>query len=110
MNSQSITVINVFTAKPGRLDELVELQKAALPLFRGKVPGLQTSRFYRSLDDGKAVLVSVFDTREHFESFRQSELFAAHRARLAPLLEGANPGIYEQVYRSTNIERDAAAA
>jgi heme-degrading monooxygenase HmoA len=110
VNQQSVTTINLFTPKPGKLDEFVEVQKAALSGFRGAVPGLQTSRFYRSPEAGTAVLISVFDTREHFERFRASELFAAHRERIAPLLAGASPGVYELVYRTTKVEHEAAAA
>ncbi|MGF1626108.1 MAG: putative quinol monooxygenase [Alphaproteobacteria bacterium] len=95
-----VTVINVFTPRPGRLEDLVAVQQAALPGFRGRVPGLLGSRFYRALDGRNAVLVSVFETPDDFQQFRGSDLFAAHRDRISPLLEGTNPGLYELVYEA----------
>lgn len=95
-----VTIINMFTPKPGRFEDFLAVQQAALPGFRGRVPGLLGSRFYRALDGRSAVLVSVFETPEDFQQFRGSDLFAAHRDRISPLLEGVNPGLYELVYEA----------
>jgi heme-degrading monooxygenase HmoA len=96
----AVTVIHVLTPTPGKLDELVALQTELLPGFRGKVPGLRRGHFYKGADRNTAVLVSVFDTREAFDEFRRSALFAAHRDRISPLLERTDPGFYELVYET----------
>ena len=99
----AVTVINVFTPKAERFDAFVEEQHAGLPSFRGKVPGLIASRFYGSVDSRTAVLMSVWETQGDFEAFRKSELFAAHRDRLSPLLERADPGVYHLVYQNGSL-------
>ena len=96
----AIAVVNVFTPKAGQLDAFVAVQKAGLPALRGKVPGLRGSRFYRALDERTALLLSVFESAEHFDQFRQSELFAAHRDKLTPLLERTDPHVYQLVYET----------
>jgi heme-degrading monooxygenase HmoA len=96
----TVAVINTFTPKAGRLEDFVRLQESALPGFRGRVPGLLGSRFYRAQDGRNAVLISVFASAESFQNFLQSDLFAAHRDRISPLLERTDPGLYQLVYRT----------
>jgi heme-degrading monooxygenase HmoA len=100
VSQHNISVINVFTPKPGRLDDFVSLQQSTLPGMRGRVAGFQGSRFYRATDGRSAVLVSNFESEAHFKQFRESELFAAHRERLSPLLEKTDPGFYELVFET----------
>lgn len=99
----AVTVINVFTAKPDRLEEFVAVQRAALPGFPERIPGLRGSRLYRCRDGIHAALVSTFESAEHHRRFRESDEFAGHRARLAPLLERAEPAVYELVYESGRL-------
>jgi heme-degrading monooxygenase HmoA len=99
-DDRTVAVINTFTPKAGRLEDFVRLQEAALPGFRGRVPGLLGSRFYRGQDGGNAVLISVFASAESFQRFLQSDLFAAHRDRISPLLERTDPGLYQLVYQT----------
>jgi quinol monooxygenase YgiN len=106
-NAAELTVINLFTPKAGRLDDFVAAQKAGLPSFRGQVPGLRYGSFYRSLDGKTAVLISVFESPAHFEQFRGSELFAAYRDTIVPLLERSDPGLYTLVYESGNVGHPA---
>lgn len=96
----AVTVISVFTAKPERLEEFVAAQRAALPGFPDRIPGLRGSRLYRSRDGIHAALVSTFESAEHHRRFRESDAFAGHRARLVPLLERAEPAEYELVYEA----------
>jgi len=103
-DGRTVAVINVFTPRSGKLDEFVRVQQAALPGFRGRIPGLRGSRLYRSLDGRNAVLISVFERAEDFQRFRQSDLFTAQRDRIAPLLERADPGLYELVYEAGSSE------
>ena len=94
----ALVVINHLVAKPGRLDELMQAQQAALPQFAGRLEGWQGSRLYRSLETDTAILVSAFDNRAAFERFRDSGLLAEHRRRLAPLLERAGPEMFTAAY------------
>ena len=98
----STVVINVFTPKPNALDDFLAVQIAALPALRAAA-GARGTRLLRAEDGSKAVMVSVFDTPEDFQQFSQSAEFAAHRAKILPLLERAEPGRYQLVYQAGDV-------
>ncbi|HZP93852.1 MAG TPA: antibiotic biosynthesis monooxygenase family protein [Burkholderiales bacterium] len=102
-STRPIVVVNTFTPKPGALEEFIALQTAALPGLSADLPGFRGSRLYRADDGGKAVLVSVFETAEDFRRFMESDAFRAHRERILPLLDRADPGRYETVYEAGRI-------
>lgn len=102
MNSRndSVVVINVFTPKPGALNDFLALQSAALPGLRA---GARGSRLYRAQDGSKVMMLSVFDTAEDFDKFTAGQSFAAHRAKMLPLLEKAEPGRYQLVFQAGEV-------
>lgn len=95
-------VINVFTPKPGALDDFLAMQVAALPGLRAGA-GARGSRLFRAQDNSKAVMVSVFDTPEDFKRLNESEALAAHRAKTLPFLERAEPGHFQLVYEAGDV-------
>jgi|ERR1700722_14592084 len=99
----SVVVINVFTPKPDALDDFLAVQIAALPGLRAGATGARVSRLLRADDGSKAVMVSVFDTPEDFKRFTESTEFAAHRAKILPFLERAEPGRYQLVYQAGDV-------
>ncbi len=82
MNTRTVpvVVINVFTPKPEALDAFLALQVAALPALRAGTTGARGSR-----------LIS------------ESPAFAAHRTKILPLLERAEPGRYQLVYEAGDL-------
>jgi heme-degrading monooxygenase HmoA len=58
---------------------------------------------YRAEDGSKAVLLSTFDNAEEFQRFIASDAFAAHRAKLTPLLDRSEPTRYELVYERGEV-------
>jgi heme-degrading monooxygenase HmoA len=98
-----VTVINVFIPKAEALDDFLAVQIAALPGLRAGATGARGSRLFRSEDNTKAVLVSVFDTAEDFRQFTESAEFAAHRAKIQPFIERAEPGRYQLVYQVGDV-------
>ncbi|MGG3558384.1 hypothetical protein ABES23_17265 [Peribacillus frigoritolerans] len=61
-SSNTIVWINVFTAKPGKLDELVAIQAEELLNFKKGsqgVPGWISSRWHRSVEDNKAIMATT---------------------------------------------------
>ena len=101
--TKPVVVINIFTPKPGALDDFLALQTAALPGLRAGATGSRGSRLFRAEDSGKAVMVSVFDTAEDFKRFSESAPFAAHRAKMLQFLERADAGRYQLVYQSGDV-------
>ncbi|UOK58998.1 antibiotic biosynthesis monooxygenase [Bacillus sp. OVS6] len=74
--SKSIVWINVFTAKPGKLDELVAIQAEELLNFKSKgVPGWISSRWHRSVDNNKAIMVTTFENIEFHKSWLEKMTF-----------------------------------
>ncbi len=99
----SLVVINVFTPKADAVDAFLALQVDALPKLRAATQGARGSRLYRAEDRSKFVMVSVFDTPEDFKRFSDSDAFAAHRAKMLPYLESAQPSRYELVYEAGEV-------
>jgi heme-degrading monooxygenase HmoA len=102
-DTKPVVVVNVFTPKPGALDEFLALQIAALPGLRAGATGSRGSRLFRAEDNSKAVMVSVFDTAEDFKRFTESAPIAAHRAKMLQFLERAEAGQYQMVYQSGDV-------
>jgi heme-degrading monooxygenase HmoA len=96
----SMVVINVFTPKPDALDDFLAVHIAALPGIRAAARG---TRLLRAEDGSKAVMVSVFDTSEDFKVFSESAELAAHRAKILPLIERAEPSLYQLVYQAGDV-------
>ncbi len=105
MNTETkpVVVINVFTPKPGALDDFLAVQIAALPGLRAGATGSRGSRLFRAEDDSKAVMVSVFDTADDFKRFTESAPIAAHRAKMLQFLERAEASDYQLVYQSGDV-------
>ena len=105
MNTETkpVVVINVFTPKPGALDDFLAVQIAALPGLRAGATGSRGSRLFRAEDNSKAVMVSVFDTADDFKRFTESAPIAAHRAKMLQFLERAEVSQYQLVYQSGDV-------
>ena len=93
-----IVLINLFTVKPGRMDEFIELQKRNLDRSPGNVPGWRGSRLHRSTDGRTAVMMSMFDTIADHKRLHESSRIAEHVQKIKPLIESAEPTYYEVVH------------
>ena len=94
MESEPVVFINIFTVKPGRLEEFVALQRAYLEDSRGKVPGWRGSRLHRSLDGNRAIMVSTFDSIADHQRVHTTDRFAEHAAKIRQLVDGVEPGYF----------------
>jgi len=89
--------INIFTPKPGMMDDFINAQLQGLPTF-GEIPGSRGSLFYRAKDDSHVILISLFEDEAAHRRFMDTPAFHHHRQRLMPLLEGTKPGYYTLTY------------
>lgn len=80
-------LINSFTPKPGKLDELAGLLEAARDRFSDEVSGFHGGRIYRDVDGSSALMIGVFETEDHYESWIASSLFARYREQIQPLID-----------------------
>ena len=101
---RTVTVLNIFTPKPGWLDAFVEVQRTSLPRLARNIQGFRGSRLFRALDGTTAAMISVFDSPEDLKRWTASEPFAAHREKLSTMIERTAPGVYELVYEGGSIE------
>ena len=90
-----VVLVNVFTPKPGQLDAFVDAQVGEYRRLLGKVAGWRGNRIHRSLDGKTAVNYAVFESLAVYKGWRDSELFADHLKVIEPLVERAEPGLYE---------------
>ncbi len=102
-STKPFVLMNVFTPKPGKLDEFIALQTAALPNLNADGAGARGGRLYKAEDGSRAVLLSTFGSAEEFQRFISSDAFAAHRAKLSPLLDRSEPTRYELVYEKGEV-------
>lgn len=96
---EPVVLINVFTPKPGKLDEFVALQAAELRRLTEATPphGWRGSRLHRAVDGNMVVMVTMFDTIQDHRNWLSGDRFADHVERIMPLLERASPGYFEIV-------------
>jgi len=101
---RTVTVLNIFTPKPGWLDAFIEVQRASLPRLARNIQGFRGSRLFRALDGTTAAMISVFDSPEDLKRWTASEPFVTHREKLATMIDRTAPGVYEVVYEAGSIE------
>src|ERR1035438_2035271 len=92
-----ITQINVFSIKPGKIDEFIEAERSSAA-STNLPPGLIGSRMYRSLDGKSVVRVSKYESIEAHKEVHQAEALRQHIDRPSPLFESSSPALYEEVY------------
>ncbi|KSB91104.1 hypothetical protein AS593_05925 [Caulobacter vibrioides] len=91
-------VVNISVIRPreGQLEAFLELQLAQHHRLRGQVKGLRGARLFRSGEG--LVLISVFETQEDADAFREDPRFTEHMARVRPLIEKSEAGVFAEAY------------
>lgn len=104
-----VVLINTFTVKPGRADELVKLLANATDRGIRNLPGFVSANLHVSFDGSKVVNYAQWRSKEDFERMRSSDEFKKHTADVEALIEGFEPVLYELRY-SHAVEREGAPA
>lgn len=86
--SRPLVLINSFTPKPGKIDELANLLEAARDRFADRVPGFHGGRVYRDVDGSSALLISVFETENHYGNWIATAMFAEYQKQIADITDG----------------------
>jgi quinol monooxygenase YgiN len=95
-DSQSVTLINVFTVDPANQAQLIALLKQATESAILDVPGFISAALHRSLDGSKVTMYAQWQSAEAYDAMRK-------RSGPTPFLEQAmaiatfSPGMYEVV-------------
>lgn len=85
---RTFVLINSFTPKPGKIDELARLLEAVRDRFADGAPGFHGGRVYRDVDDSSALLISVFETQEHYDSWISTARFAEYQKQIVDITDG----------------------
>src|SRR5260370_16749026 len=85
--------INIFTPKPGMMDDFINAQLQGLPTF-GEIPGSRGSLFYRAKDDSHVILISLFEDEAAHRRFMDTPAFLHPPHRLMQLLPRTNPRLF----------------
>lgn len=93
-----VTLINVFTVKPGKQDEFMNAQIAEYKRLEGQIKGTLTINLHRSLDGTKCVNYAQFSSETDYRAWVKSDLFKEHFEKIKDLVEQAEPALYEVVY------------
>jgi heme-degrading monooxygenase HmoA len=91
-------VINISIIRPreGQFEAFLELQLAQHRRLRGQVKGLRGARLFRSGEG--LVLISVFETQDDADAFREDPRFTEHMARVRPLIGKSEAGVFSEAY------------
>lgn len=93
---EPVVNISVIRPKEGQYEAFLELQLAQHRRLRGQVKGLRGARLFRSAEG--LVLISVFDTQQDADAFREDPRFTDHMARVRPLIEKSEAGVFSEAY------------
>jgi heme-degrading monooxygenase HmoA len=92
-----VILINIFTPKPGCMDEFIETQTAFLKLSGDQVSGWRGSRLHRAIDDRTAAMVTIFNTVDDHKRWMETDMFKAHRVRIASLTDSVEGNYYQVI-------------
>jgi quinol monooxygenase YgiN len=83
-NNDVVTLINVFTVRPGDQDRVVDLLEAATEQTMKKLPGFVSASIHKSLDGVRVANYAQWQSREAFEAMSKNPDARAH---MGPLME-----------------------
>ena len=92
-----VTLINVFTTKPGNQQAFVTAQMGEYKRLRGKIAGALSANLHRGLGGSKAANYAHFRSLEALGTWQQSDLMKEHMPIILPYVERAQPDIYRVV-------------
>ncbi|WBU60293.1 NADPH-dependent FMN reductase [Paracoccus albus] len=101
------TYLNIFTPKPGKLDELETLQKSDSKLL-GPISanyGWRSNTIYRADKAGKLVIVTHFSADQTPGEWHETKEFKRHLARLDPVLDAVESRELTRVAQSRAPEQ-----
>jgi Antibiotic biosynthesis monooxygenase len=90
-----ITLINLFTTRPERLQAFVDTQISEYERLRGKAPGAMAANLHRGVQGTHAVNYAQFQSVDKYREWIQSKAMEGHLPAIEPLVDRAEPGLYQ---------------
>jgi heme-degrading monooxygenase HmoA len=85
VETNTVTLVNVFTVEPANQQRLVDLLKAGTGEFFSKAPGFISSRVLSGKDGTRVINYSQWKSAEEVSAFRQDPYFGPYIQRLKAL-------------------------
>jgi len=92
------TLINVFTVKPERQQELIDLLAEATEAVMRHQPGFISANLHRSFDGQRVTNYAQWRSREDFETMLQNPAAQIHMRQAAETAESFEPHLYEVAF------------
>ena len=93
-----LTLINVFTVRPEKQQQLINVLVEAGESVMKTLPGFISANLHRSLDGTKVTNYAQWESREAWEAMLHNPLAIPHLHACTELAEKAEPYLYEVVY------------
>jgi hypothetical protein len=84
-DSQVITLVNVFTVEPAKLQNLIDILRGGTETFFSKMPGFVSSSVLTARDSSRAINYSQWKSADDIVAFRKDPRFAPYIQRLLAL-------------------------
>jgi heme-degrading monooxygenase HmoA len=105
-----VTLINVFTPHPGKVDAFCEKQIAEYRRLSGRIDGALGANLHRSLDGRLAANYAQFTSEAAYRAWIDGDLFREHVAIIRPLIERAEPALYDVAFTQVATWTDVNGA
>ncbi len=106
MSDKTVTLINVFTVKPKRQQELIELLTRATEESVRHAHGFVSARLHRSLDGTKVTMYAQWRSSEDYQAMRNDPAPLPYLTK-ALEISTFEPGMYEVVQSFSPYGTDA---
>jgi len=106
MSDKTVTLINVFTVKPERQQELIELLTKATEESVRHAQGFVSARLHRSLDGTKVTMYAQWRSNEAYQAMRKDPAPLPYLTK-ALEISTFEPGMYEVVQSFSPFGTDA---
>ncbi len=100
-----VVLVNTFHAKPGKLDEFIELQllEQHRMAVTAAASGWRGSRLHRSLDGKTAVVVAVFESHAAQQAWSRRTAVSDYVTQIEPLLDHVESQTCAMVFEAGRI-------
>jgi heme-degrading monooxygenase HmoA len=99
----AVLLVNLFTARPGMEEQFIKAQTDEYVRLRGRVEGWIGNRLGRAVNGNEIVNVAMFETLDHYNAWRASELFRDHVEVIRPFVANSAPGMYQLLYAAGDL-------
>jgi quinol monooxygenase YgiN len=99
-----VTLINVFTVKPERQEQLITLLIEATEAVMQHQPGFISANIHRSIDGQRVTNYAQWRSREDFEAMLQNPEAQVHMRQVTDVVDSFEPHLYQVVFAESKAQ------